>query len=505
MRLLVIAAGAAGIAAVAAFGFPSWGHSASKDLPLSSKVTRGTLRIIVTERGSLESVKTVDGVCELAGYQNKIIQLTPEGNHVEKGEIVCRFDSAEIDKNIAQQAIKAKQAATKIETSRQELEIARNKGESEIIAAKVELELGELTLEKYQKGDYVAESAEIKGNIALKTKSLNEAENDLEQFRGLVRKGFKSPNDLRTKESQFEGAKLELEGVQTKLKVKERFEYKLKSTEFSSKVDQSRSKVAQATATAKASVSKAESEYDSAKATYEIEDRQLKDFERQKEKTIIKAELSGIVAYGNEPWYDSSRQIREGATVYSRQRIFSLPDLTKMQVKVSIHESLIKKIKPGQTAEIRVDAFPNVVIQGKVKTVSQLADSNRGWMSGGVKEYGTVISIEQMPKEEIRPGMTAEAKILAGEVSSALMVPVQAVAQHKGKFYAYVLTPKGIERREVKPGETNDFDVEIQDGLMEGDVVALDARSRTTAEFKDEKDKLEGKPTDTKAQPPPAK
>ena len=66
--------------------------------------------------------------------------------------------------------------------------------------------------------------------------------------------------------------------------------------------------------------------------------------------------------------------------------------MTKMQVKVNIHESLIKKIKAGQKAEIRVDAFPNIVLRGMVKTVSQLADSNRRWMSGGVKEYTTVVT-----------------------------------------------------------------------------------------------------------------
>ena len=497
-------AGAGAVAGVGYLGLiPSWGGSSSKDKPLSSPVVRGTLRIIVTERGNLESVKTVDGVCELAGFQNKIIQLTPEGNRVEKGAIVCRFDSSEIDKNIAQQEIKAKQAATKIETSRQELEIARNKGESEIIAATVELELGKLTLEKYQKGDYVAESADIQGQIALKTKSVREAENELEQIRGLVKKGFKSPSDQRTTESKFEGAKLELKGVQSKLMVKEKYEYKLKSTEFGSKVDQSRSKVSQAKATAKASVAKADSEFDSAKSTFTIEEQQLKEYQRQKDKTVIKADLSGIVAYANEPWYDSSRQIREGATVYPRQRIFSLPDMSSMQVKVSIHESLIKKIKPGQTAEIRVDAFPSLVIRGRVKTVSQLADSNRGWMSGGVKEYSTVISIEQMPKEEIRPSMTAEAKILAGEVPNALMVPVQAVAQHKGKFYAFAVVPAGVQRREVKVGDTNEFQVEIKDGLNDGDVVALDARTRAAAEFKEDDKEADGsKPAGKPAAPP---
>jgi len=50
-------------------------------------------------------------------------------------------------------------------------------------------------------------------------------------------------------------------------------------------------------------VAKADSEFESAKATHVIEDQQLKEYQRQKEKTLIKAEQPGIVAYANEPWY----------------------------------------------------------------------------------------------------------------------------------------------------------------------------------------------------------
>ncbi len=484
---------------MAYFGLaPTWSRQSENDKTLTQPVVRGTLRIVVTERGNLESVKTVDATCELPGFQNKIIQLTSEGNRVEKGEVVCRFDSAEIDKNIAQQEIKAKQSSTKIETSLQEVEIAKNKGEGEIIAAKVELELGELDLEMYQKGTYVFETEEIRGDIGLKVKKVQESKNALEQCQGLVKKGFKSLSDLRALQSDLEGNQLTLEGAKAKLMVKEKYEYKRKSTEYASKVDQARKKVAQALATAKASVAKADSEYEAAKATFTIEDQQLQDYRRQKEKTAIKAEQAGIVAYANESWYDSSRQIREGATVYSRQKIFSIPDLSSMQVKVNIHESLIKKIKPGQFAEIRVDAFPNVVIVGKVKTVSQLADSNRGWMSGGVKEYTTVVAIEKMPKDELRPGMTSEVKIMVGEHPNVLMVPVQAVAQHKGKFYAFVILPAGSSRREVKVGDTNEFQVEVTEGLKEGEKVALDARSRVAAEFKNEEKEQALDPTASK-------
>lgn len=498
-----------GAAAVAAVGYfrllPDFGGASAQDKPLSGIVTKGTLRIIVTERGNLESVKTIDGICELNGFQVKIIQLTAEGNRVEKGDIVCRFDSAEIDKNIAQQEIKSKQAASKIETTKQEVEIAKNKGESDIITADVELKLAVLALEKYQKGEYVAEREKIQGEIGLRTKELNEARNQLEQMQGLVKKGFKSAGDLRVVQSQVDGKEFELKSVNTNLMVKEKYDYTYKTTEAQSKVDSGRSKVGQAKGTAKASVSKADSEYQSAKSTFTIEEQQLKEFTGQKDKTIIKAEQSGIVAYANEPWYDSSRQIREGATVYSRQKIFTLPDMSQMQVKVSIHESLIKKIKPGQTVEIRVDAFPNLVIIGKVKTVSQLADSNRGWMSGGAKEYPSVVKIEEMPKEELRPGMTAEVKILAGELKNVLVAPVQTVAQHRGKFFAYLVGASGTTRKEVKIGEANEYQVQILEGLAEGDVVALDARSRTAADFKNDKsDDEAAKTAPTKAAPAPA-
>ncbi len=77
---------------------------------LSSAVRRATLRITVTERGNLESCVTVDGICEVNANQIKIISLVPEGTKVKKGDIVCKFDSSEIDKNIAQQDIKVKQA-----------------------------------------------------------------------------------------------------------------------------------------------------------------------------------------------------------------------------------------------------------------------------------------------------------------------------------------------------------------------------------------------------------
>jgi RND family efflux transporter MFP subunit len=469
-------------------------------------VKKATLRINVAERGNLESCVTVDGICEVNstnGRDIKIISLVSEGSKVKKGDVVCKFDASEIEKNIAQQDIKFKQAQAKVETTRQEKEIQRNKAESDIIAAKVELALAELDLEKYQKGDYPAETTKQKGAIGLKKKDMEEAQNKLDQYKQLMKKGFKSPEQVRIEVANVARTQLDYESSLLELKVKEDYEYKRKTTEFKSKADQGQKKVEQSLATLKAQMLKAQSEYESALATADIEEQQFKEFLKQKDKTIIRAEQPGIVAYANESWYDSSRQIREGASVYSRQKIFSLPDMTKMQVKVNIHESLIKKIRVGQKAEIRIEAFPDIVFMGTVTKVSQLADSTRPWMSGGVKEYPTVVVLDELKGYDLKPSMTAEARIMVGEIDNVIVVPVQAIAEHKGEFYAFVDEPGGIHRRKVKTGENNETHVQVLDGLKEGEQVALDARLRAAAEFKLEESKTGSDPSKPKTEAVP--
>jgi RND family efflux transporter MFP subunit len=475
----------------------------TQDLPLMARATRSTLRVIVTERGNLESSKTVDGICELQGYQNKIIFLVPEGAEVKQGDVVVRFDSAEIDRNIAQQQVKVRQAEGKAETTRQEVEVQRNEGDSKITEADLELKLSLLDVEKYEKGDYQVELSGLKGEIALDRADLEQAQEQLSHLQKLVKRGFRSPEQLRRQEQLVARYENYLKRDQGKLQVLEQFDFKRKMTELRSKAEQASKKLERAKASAKAQLAKAQGEHEAARSTLALEQQELKKMLEQKENCTIKAKQSGMVAYANEYWYDSSRQIREGATVYSRQRIFSLPDMAAMQVKVNVHESVVKKVKAGQKAQLRVDAFPNIAIEGTVKSVAPLADSERSWARGGVKEYTTIVTIDRLPDVELKPGMTAEVKILVNELADVLVVPVQAVTEHEHQHYAYVRSGAGFERRQVKVGENNEKLVQILEGLSEQDEIALDARSRGIADF--EGDSAGAKATtQTKEDPQPS-
>jgi multidrug efflux pump subunit AcrA (membrane-fusion protein) len=156
-----------------------------------------------------------------------------------------------------------------------------------------------------------------------------------------------------------------------------------------------------------------------------------------------------------------------------------------MQVKVRVHESKVKKLKEGQKAEIRVEALPDRVLHGTVKSVATLADMQMSWRRGGIKEYETLVTIDDLPSDAaLKPNMTAEVTIKVDQVSDVLLVPVQAIAEIEGQHYAYVPRSGGVERREVGVNKSNDKYVEVQSGLEEGEQVCLDARKRAADEAK---------------------
>src|SRR5205823_11396483 len=112
-----------------------------------------------------------------------------------------------------------------------------------------------------------------------------------------------------------------------------------------------------------------------------------------------------------------------------------IPDLSKMMVNVRVPEAFVSHLRSEddpddkstwQHAQIRIDAFPNKMLEGHVKTVDTVA-SQTDFFSSDVKVYKTMVSIDQ-PLEGMRPGMSAEVTITAwASPTDVMVVPVQAV------------------------------------------------------------------------------
>jgi len=216
----------------------------------------------------------------------------------------------------------------------------------------------------------------------------------------------------------------------------------------------------------------------------------------------MRAKKTGLVVYGAGGeemfYYGGQEPIREGATVRERQTIITIPDMTRMSVKVKIHESYIKKIKKGQKVRITVDAFPDTVLEGEVSKVGVLPDSQNRWMNPDMKVYLTTITINGT-YDWIKPGMSAKAEILVDHLNDVTYVPIQAVGPSEGKQVCYVVHGLKSEQREV-----DDF-LEIKKGLKEGEKVLLRAPESGEPETGEKKPGSDnkGKPRPAEKSAPP--
>ncbi len=412
------------------------------------KVTKGKLPVTVVERGNLESSNNDDVINEVEG-QTTIIFIKPEGSQVKKGDLVCELDSATLRDNLTNQEITTKQAFANLENAQKTLEVAQ------------------IAVNEYIDGTFPQERQQIESEIKLSMSELERATERLKWSEAMKEKNYVSDSSVISDKLSKQKSDISLANAQKKLHVLDNYTKLKQVTEL------------------QASVKKSESDKLAKEATYSLE----KSKEEKLRKQIVKCKLfapnDGLVVYANDQNQMRGGQgsmIAEGEAVRERQKIFSLPDISKMRVNTKVHESMIDRVARDLPAKVKFDALPTLPLVGKVETVQPLPDQG-GWFNSDVKMYTTLVSIDGY-NSALRPGMTAEVTILIAQLDDVLFVPVQSVIQAQGKDYVYVLTPEGPVRKQITLGITNQKVIEVKEGLKEGDEVAMNWNTLMTEEEK---------------------
>lgn len=457
----------------------------SADVPLTAAATRGELVVTVTEKGELEAIDAVNVINELEGV-GKLVSIVPEGTFVKKGELVAQLDADEITKLLNKQRVALQTAESKVKETESELAQAKIKEESEIAEAESKMELARLAQKKYTdaEGDYTKELKKLQGALELAKRELVEAKDDLDFTRKQVRRGFGDLGAVRGRELGVQAQEFKVESAEFELKVLVKFTREEQETKLRFEAKNAEAKLKATKETQKSLVQKAVDGVENAKSTRDIEKEALDRLQKQIDQCTIKAPADGMVIYSSRRWYGESGQIRPGATLQYQQPIFSLPDFSKMRVNMKVHESLVKKVQPGQKASLRLEAIPDRPLAGTVSKVGTVGQ-NDGYWGSRIKAYETHINLDAVPTDAgLKPGMSAEVKVLVRKVADALLVPVSAVAEVDGQKVVYILRGKTLDRREVQTGDENEQFVQILDGLADGEAVALDARARAAADLK---------------------
>ena len=146
---------------------------------------------------------------------------------------------------------------------------------------------------------------------------------------------------------------------------------------------------------------------------------------------------------------------------------FTISGDTSMLLSVSVDELDINSVEQGQTAQVTFDAIEDKTFEGTVTKVGNTASA-----SGGVAKYTVEITI---PKdEEMKAGMNASATITIEEKENIVTIPVNALQERGEEVFVY--TEQDDEgnlsgEQQVTTGLSDGENVEITEGLSEGDVV----------------------------------
>jgi macrolide-specific efflux system membrane fusion protein len=152
-----------------------------------------------------------------------------------------------------------------------------------------------------------------------------------------------------------------------------------------------------------------------------------------------------------------------------------LADMSVLLVKTDLNQIDVAQVKKGQSAEVTLDALPGKKFTATVTRVAAAATTVNGRDTFPIE--ASLAANQDL--SQIKPGMTADVRVLIEKKPKTLLLPIEAVLDEKGVHRVLKLerangdsTPTS-RKVDVTVGKRNDRDVEITGGLAEGDEVLI--------------------------------
>lgn len=221
-------------------------------------------------------------------------------------------------------------------------------------------------------------------------------------------------------------------------------------------------------------------------------------------KTTYTAPFNGTVT--NLPVHEGETVVM-GIQNSPGSTLMTVADMSVITAEVQVDETDIVNVKLDQPADVTIDALPNQTFKGKVSEIGDNAIirstgvSTSQSLSGSqeAKDFKVVITLID-PPANLRPGLSATAKITTGTAHEAVVIPIQALTmrdkndleaqKNPGKSTdksapaatmakkenndiqgVFVIKDRKAEFRQVETGLAGTTEIEVKSGLQPGDEI----------------------------------
>jgi multidrug efflux pump subunit AcrA (membrane-fusion protein) len=165
-----------------------------------------------------------------------------------------------------------------------------------------------------------------------------------------------------------------------------------------------------------------------------------------------------------------------GTTVSTSTSLMTVAVNNTIEIEALIPEREVGQLATGLQAEVRLEAFPGEIFYAAVTLISPVVDP--------VSRTKKVILAFNKDDQRINPGMFVRVKLNTRTYENVVSIPVEAVTDHRGKTIVYVVDYSGdapvARERDVTTGVTIDGEMEIKEGLDDGEAVVVQGQQFLT-------------------------
>lgn len=439
-------------------------------------VERVSFDVATTASGELEARERIE-IRSPLDQDSTIVQIAEEGKWARKGDLLIQLNADPILQKIDDEALRLRTEQAELGTAQTQYNIQEKDNEAKVRQAELKVTLARLALQQWQEGDVKKKRQDLELNIDKATLELDRLAQRYLRSQELFDEDFVSKDERDRDEVAYIEA---ISAYTTALLARDVYErYELVKEEKSnlSDLEEALAELERVKLNNANELSNKLTRLDAQRERTAIVEKRLDKLRRDEAAATILAPSDGLIVYATSMerggWGrgGDNSPLQIGQQVYPNQLLMILPNTTEMIAAVRVSESMAGKVRPGQSALVRVDAAGGQTFAGRVDSIGVMAETG-GWRDPNLREYTVRIAL-QGTDTPLKPAMRCEATIILDKVTDALAVPVQGVFAEGPVHFVYTPRGSGFERTPVKLGRRSETRAEILAGLDAGDAILL--------------------------------
>lgn len=440
---------------------PAWPTAVVRVQPFSDTIV---------ETGTIATQHMVIYSSTVSGAPAKIVEIVPEGQVVQSGDILFRLDAAPFERSLLGEQAALRQAEAELTRAIEEsrLELFRLQGDFDAATQLFANAERGLANEKSGKGQLAVIEAEAA--LAEAQRTQKKAQTEVDDLKPLLAERFitaaefaRADSALKTADDQGRVAAARRDSVVG-------YERPAAASKAEAEVNSAREGLIRESDTARARTSQRRAIVGAARSHIEEITVRIAELVGQIARATVRAKGPGLVVYRDLFFANDRRKPQVGDEVFPNQPVIAVPDSSQFVVEMSVREVDLHKVAAQQRVTVRVDAYPDLRLAASVASIGALAQEDPA--RAGAKFFPVTVRLAAADPR-LRTGMSATIEVEVAALPSAIVVPIEAVFGNRSQRYVVVLRGGRAERRPIRIAAENDSSAAVSEGLNRGDRVLL--------------------------------